>query len=95
MLEIISLAFIVPNIILRIKNIPTRKYMLVITAIILIFFGISYVQNGLFSLTPERFEQSPDYRITLIGALITIGIGSILLTLGIFVLKKAKLRIRK
>ena len=69
--------------------------MLVITAIILIFFGISYIQNGLSVLTPEHFKQQSDYRIVLIGALIPIGIGSVPFTLGILVLKKAKLRIRK
>ncbi len=94
-LGVISLAFIVPNIILRIKKIQTRKYMLVITAIILIFFGISYIQNGLSALTPERFEQQDDYRINLIGALIPIAIGSGPVILGIIALKKAKLRIRK
>lgn len=94
-LGIISLALIVPNIILKIKKIPTRKYMLVITAVILIFFGISYIQNGLSVLTPERFEQQTDYRINLIGALIPIAIGSGPLILGIIALKKAKLRIRK
>ena len=94
-LGVISLAFIVPNIILRIKKIPTRKYMLVIAAGILIFFGMSYIQNGLSVLTPEHFEQSSDYRIVLIGALIPIGIGTVPLVLGIIALKKAKLRNRQ
>ena len=94
-LGVISLVFIVPNIILKIKKIPTRKYMLIIAACILIFWGISSIQNGLSVLTPERFEQSSDYRINLIGALIPIGIGSVPFTLGIIALKKAKLRIRK
>ena len=95
MLGIISLVFLVPNIILRIKKIPPRKYMLVIAAIVLIFFGISSIQNGLSVLTPEHFERQSDYRINLIGALIPIGIGSIPFALGIVMLKKAKLRIRK
>jgi len=94
-LGIISLAFIVPNIILRIKKIPPKKYMLVIAAAILILYGVSSIQNGLSMLTLERFEQSSDYQINLIGALIPIGIGTAPLILGIIILKKAKLSIRK
>ena len=95
MAAIISLLLIVPNIVLRIKKTPTRKYMLVITACILMFFGFSYVENGLSSLTPERLESSTDYRINLIGALIPVGIGAVFIIPAIIVLKRAKLRIRK
>ncbi len=94
-LGVISLVFLIPNIILRIKKIPTRKYMLIITAGILIFFGSSWIHSGLLAVTPESFEQQPDYRILLVSALIQIGIGSVPFILGIIVLKKAKLRIRK
>ena len=95
MLGIISLTFLVPNIILRIKKIPTRKYMLIIAAGVLIFFGYGSVQNGLQSLlTLEHLEQESDW-IILIGGLITIGMGAIFIVPGIIVLKKAKLRIRK
>lgn len=92
---IISLLFLVPNIILRVKKIPTRKYMLIIASCILMFFGLSSVENGLSSLTPERLEQSTDYRINLIGALIPVGIGTVYIVPAIIILKKAKLRIRK
>ncbi len=43
MLGIISLVFIVPNISLRIKKIPPRKYMSIIAAGILLFFGVPWV----------------------------------------------------
>ena len=66
--------------------------MLVITAGILIFFGVSWMHNGLSVLTPEHFERSPDYRITLIGALIPASIGAVHITLGVIALKKAKWR---
>ena len=92
---IISLVFLVPNIILRIKQIPTRKYMLIITAGILLFFGSSYVENGFqLLLTLKHLELESDW-IILIGGLIPIGIGVIFIVPGIIVLKKAKLRIRK
>lgn len=91
----ISLVFLVPNIILRIKKIPTRKYMLIIAACILIFFGSSYVENGIQSLlTLEQLEQENDW-ITLIGGLIGISMGMIFIVPGIILLKKAKLRERK
>ena len=67
------------------------RYLYVIVGGILIFFGISYVHNGLFTLTLEN----EDPRIIVIGTLIPIGIGSIPLTLGIILLRKAKLRIRR
>ncbi len=92
MAGIISLIFLVPNIILRIKKIPTRKYMLIIASCILIFFGAPWIQNGLSALTPESFEHSSDYRINLIGALIPTGIGLIFIIPAIIILKKAKLR---
>ncbi len=95
MLGIISLMLIIPNIVLQIKKIPPRRYMLVIAAGILIFFGAPYIFNGLSALAPEHFERQPDYRIVLINALIPIGIGSVQLTLGIILLKKAKLRSKK
>ncbi len=94
-LGIISLTFIIPNIILKIKKIPTRKYMLIIAASILIFFAISWIQSGLSALAPERFEQELDHRIILISALIPMGIGAVPLMVGIVLLKKAKLRQRK
>jgi len=94
-LGIISLAFLVPNIILRIKKIPTRKYMLIIAAGVLIFFGYGHVQNGIQSLlTLEHLDQENDL-ITLIAGLIAIGVGTIFIVPGIIILKKAKLRIRK
>ena len=95
MLGIISLVYLVPNIILRMKKIPTGRYMFIITACILMFFGLSYVENGLSSLTPERLESSTDYRINLIGALIPAGIGAIFIIPAIILLRRAKLRIRK
>ena len=94
-LGIISLTFIIPNIILKIKKIPTRKYMLIIAASILIFFAISWIQSGLSALAPERFEQELDHRIILISALIPMGIGAVPLMVGIVLLKKAKLRTKK
>ena len=95
MLGIISLVFLVPNIILRIKKIPTRKYMLIIAAAILIFFGSGNVENGIQSLlTLEHLEQENDW-IILIGGLITIGTGMIFVIPGIVLLKKAKLRMGK
>ena len=69
MLGIISLMLIVPNIVLQIKKIPPRRYMLVIAAGILIFFGAPYIFSGLSALAPEHFERQPDYRIVLIAAL--------------------------
>lgn len=95
MMGVISLLFIIPNIILRIKKIPPRRYMWIIAACILMFFGISSVENGLSSLTPERLEQSTDYRINLIGALIPIGYSTVFIIPAIIALKKAKLRKRK
>jgi len=95
MLGIISLVFLVPNIILRIKKIPTRKYMLVIAAGVLIFFGYSYVENGIRSFFMiDQLEKENDW-IMLIGSLITIGMGLIFIIPAIILLKKAKLRIRK
>ena len=95
MLGTISLVFLAPNIILRIKKIPTRKFMLIITAGILIYFGASFAANGIQSLlTLEHIEQEADW-IILIAGLIPIGIGTIFIIPGIIVLKKAKLRIRK
>ncbi len=89
---IISLLFIIPNIILRIKKIPTRKYMFIMAAGVLMFFGFSWVENGLQSLlTLEHLEQESDW-MRLIGGLIPIGIGAIFIIPGIIVLKKAKLR---
>lgn len=94
-LGIISLVFLVPNIILRTKKIPTRKYMLVIAAGVLFFFGFSYISNGIPSiLTLEQLEEENDW-IRLIGGLIAIGIGLIFIIPGIVLLRKAKLRIRK
>ena len=95
MLGTVSLIFLVPNIILRMKKIPTERYMLIITACILMLFGLSYVENGLSSLTPERLESSTDYRINLIGALIPAGIGTIFIIPAIILLRRAKLRIRR
>lgn len=95
MLGIISLVFLLPNIILRMKKIPAGKYMLIITACILMFFGLSYVGNGLSSLTPERLESSTDYRINLIGALIPAGIGAVFIISAIILLRRARLRIRR
>lgn len=43
MLGVISLIFIGSNIILRIKKITTRKYMLIIAASIFMFFGLSSI----------------------------------------------------
>ena len=90
----VSLVLLVPYMILKKKNIPTKRYMLVIIAGILIFFGISWIQNGIFTLTPENFEQT-DSQIVLIGAFIPIGIGAVPLIFGIIALKKAKLGIRR
>ncbi len=90
---IISLIFLVPNIILRIKKIPTRKYMLIITSGILIFFGAFFIEIVLSLLTLEHSEHSSGgYRITLIGALTYAGIGLIFIIPAIIILKKAKLR---
>ena len=94
-LGVVSLIFIIRNIVLRVKKIPTKKYTLVIAAVILIFFGISWIHSGLSGLTPDHFERQTDSEIILIGALIPIGIGAIPLILGISILKKANWRIRK
>lgn len=91
MASLIGLALVIPYAILKKKKIPARRYMLVIAAGILIFFSYGWIHNGLSVLSPEHFERQADYRIILISALIPTGIGMVLLTLGIFLLKKANL----
>ena len=93
-LGVISLAFLVPNIILRMKKIPTRKYMFIIAAGILFFFGFSSISNGLQSLLTLEYLDGENYSIVLVGGLITMGYGAIFVIPGIIALKKAKLRIK-
>lgn len=95
MLGIVSLAFIVPNIILRMKKIPTRKYMFVIGAGVLLFFGSSYVQNGIGSLLTVDNLKDESNQISLIGGLIAISFGMVFVIPAIILLRRAKLRIRK
>ncbi len=90
MLGIISLAFLVPNIILRLKNIPTRKYMLVIGAAILLLFGFSSVQNGMGSLLSVDNVSDESSQIRLIGGLISIIYAMIFIIPAIILLRKAK-----
>ncbi len=95
MLGVISLIFIVSNIILRVKKIPTRKYMLIIAAGVLIFFGSPLILGGLQSvLILEQLEQENDW-IILISSLVEISYGMAFIIPGIIALKKAKLRVRK
>ena len=91
MASLTGLTLAIPYAILKKKKIPARRYMLVIAAGILIFFGSGWLYAGLSALLPERFEQQADYRIVLIGALIQAGIGTAPVTIGIFLLKKANL----
>ena len=94
-LGIVSLIFIVSNIILKIKKIPPRKYMLIITAGVLVFLGTPSTLSGIQSfLILEQLVQENDWLI-LIGGLIQIGIGMIFIMPGIIVLKKVKMRQRK
>ena len=91
-LGIFSLILIVSNIILQIKKIPTRKYMLIITAGVLIFLGAPWISSGIQSvLILEQLEQEGDW-IILIGGLIQLGIGMIFVIPGIIILKKARVR---
>ena len=88
----ILLAFIVANMILKIKKIPARRYMLVMAAGILVYFGHSWVLGGFWILfTPE---QTIDVGLLLV-LLLTFGTGALFLIPGIIALKKAGLRIRK
>ena len=75
-------------------KIQTKKYALIIGGIILMFGGILYILNGLSILTPEHFEQAEPF-VILIGVLIPASIGTALLIIGILLLKKVKLKIRK
>ena len=91
-LGIFSLILIVSNIILQIKKIPTRKYMLIMTASVLIFLGAPWISSGIQSvLILEQLEQEGD-GIILIGSLIQLGIGMIFIIPGIIILKKARVR---
>ena len=94
-LGIISLVFLVPNIILRLKNIPTRKYMFIIGAGVLLFFGSSSVQNGIESLLTVDNLTDESNLISLIGGLITISFGMVFIIPAIILLRRAKLRVRK
>ena len=95
MLGVISLVFLIPNIILRLKNIPTRRYMFIIGAGVLLFFGSSSVQNGVESLLTVDNLKDESNLINLIGGLITISFGMIFIIPAIILLRRAKLRIRK
>jgi len=94
-LGIVSLVFLVPNIILRSKNIPTRKYMLIIGAGVLLFFGSSYIQNGMGSLLTVDNLKDESNQISLSGGLITISFGMVFIIPAIILLRSSKLRIRK
>ncbi len=94
-LGIVSLVFIVSNIILQIKKIPTRKYMLVIAAGVLIFLGGPWMLSGIESLLVIEQLEHENYRILLVGALVQFGIGAVFITPGVVALKKARLGIRR
>ena len=86
---IVSLVFIVPNIVLRIKKIPTRKYTLLITTGVLIFFGYTWVSSGLQSVWVLEDLEGEDGWAVLAAGLVQIGIGLALVIIGVAALKKA------
>ncbi len=91
----IALAFIIMNIILRKRNIPSRKYMLILAAGILITFGYSPMLNGLQAMILlEHLEEEKDWILFISGA-IQLGIGTAFITPAIIILKKVGLKIRK
>lgn len=94
-LGISSLVFLVPNIILRLKNIPTRKYMFIIGAGVLLFFGSSSIQNGIESLLTMDNLKDESNLTSLIGGVITISFGMVFIIPAIILLRRAKLRVRK
>lgn len=90
----VSMVLIIPYFVLKKKNIPPRRYMLVIAASILIFFSTSLFGN-IESLLTFDYDYSEESQIFVIGQLISMTWGIIPLVIGIILLKKAKLRIRK
>ena len=88
----ILLALIVTNMILKIKKIPARRYMLVMAAGALMCYGCEWIGGGLWALVayprPINWGLWP-------AALVTFGTGALFLIPGIIALKKAGLKIRK
>ena len=95
LLGVISLVFLVPNIILRLKNIPTRKYMLLIGAGVLLFFGSSSILNSTESLLAVDNLKDESNLISLIGGLTAISYGMVFIIPAIILLRRVKLRVRK
>ena len=90
----VSIILIIPYLVLKKKNIPPRRYMLVIAASILIFFSIGPLTH-IGSLVTIDYNNTEESQITIIGTLISMSWGIAPLIIGIILLKKAKLRIRK
>lgn len=91
---VIASLFLVPYFILKRKNILPRRYMLVITASILIFFSIGPLTH-IGSLAIIDYNNTEESQIAIIGVLISMSWGIAPLIIGIILLKKAKLRIRE
>ena len=90
----VSIILIIPYLVLKKKNISPRRYMLVIAASILIFFSTGPLSH-IGSSTSIDYNHTEESQIAIIGALISMSWGIIPLIIGIILLKKAKLRIRK
>lgn len=88
---IILLLFLAPYFILKRKKIPRRPYMSVISAAIMLFFGIPFLVNGLGIVTllmQEERIHSLDFIATLTAM---ASFGFILVFSGMIILLKSKL----
>lgn len=90
----VSITLIIPYLVLKKKSIPPRRHMLVIAASILIFFSIGPLTH-IGSLITIDYYNTEESQVAIIGALISMSWGIVPLIIGIILLKKAKLRIKK
>jgi len=94
LLGMVSMIFIIPHLILKRKKIPSRPYVLLIAAGIMLFFGLPNLVGSLFSLGIILLSQTPIESGLLLSMLMSSGFTFALVAISIGILLKSQL-IRK